>query len=136
MGIAFEVSADAESAFAHRLADLIKKTIKKDIGAIPDKDSSSWYEHIVSSNADGEVCTEAFVLVIAPNGRHGEGQDKWDAISEFVRSLLSNGEEVRPLERGYSRAYSNPLEKNITFPSLDETVPQNRTSQLPNRRNT
>ena len=134
MGIAFEVSADADSAFAQRLAEILKKSTKRDVGAIPNKDSASWYEHIVSSNADGEVCAEAFVLVIAPDGRHDEGQDKWDAISDYVHNLLGDGVEVRQLERGHSRGYSNHSEKNITFPSLDETVPQNRTTQPPDRR--
>lgn len=131
MGIAFEVSADADSAFAHRLAELLKNTIKDDTGAIPDQNSASWYEHMVASDAEGEVCAEALALVIAPKGRHGAGQDQWDAISESVRGLLGRGAGVRLLKRGHARSYANPPERNITFPSLDETVPENRPSQTP-----
>ena len=134
MRIVLEVPVDADSAFAHRLADRLKRVIKKDSGAIPNENSAAWYEHIVSSDTDGEICAEAFVLLIAPAGRHGEGQDKWDAISSSVRSLLADGDEVRHLERGHSRSYTNHSEDEVVFPSLDETVPKNRTAQKPRRR--
>ena len=124
-------SDEAGSAFARRLTELSDKTAKKDSGAVLDRNAASWFEHIVSANADGEVCAEAFVLVVAPDGRYGEGQEKWDAISESVRRLLGDGREVQQMERGHTRSYPNPSEKSIDFPTLDETVPNNRTPKIP-----
>ena len=132
MKLVLQIPADAASAFAHRLNSMLKKMLRKDSGVIPNQDSASWYEHIVASNDDGEVCAEAFVLLIAPPGRFDEGQAKWNAISESVRSLLADGDEVRSLERGHSRGYSN--QSDVVFPELDETVPPIRKAEKSNWR--
>lgn len=128
-----ELPIDITSAFAHRLTSMLKKTLRKDSGAIPDQDSASWYEHLVVANDDGEVCAEAFVLLIAPPGRIDQGQAKWHAISDSVRNLLADGNnELRSLERGHARGYSN--QPNAVFPELDETVPPLRQAEKPTRR--
>jgi len=121
MPTVLEIPREVASAFSHRLTNMLKKMVMQDSGAIPNKDSASWYEHIVVSNDDGDVCAEAYVLLIAPPGRFDEGQDKWIAISDSVRGLLADGKELRSLERGHSRGYSN--QSNLVFPELDETVP-------------
>lgn len=102
MAVDLEVHVDADSAFVHRLAYLLGKADKDDKGIIPDKDSATWYEHLVSSDADGEVNAEAFVLVIVPANRQAEGQEKWQAISESVEGLLNDGGIVRPVRQGKS----------------------------------
>lgn len=132
MPTVLEIPREVASAFAHRLTNMLKKTIKKDSGAIPNKDSASWYEHIVVCNDDGDVCAEAYVLLIAPPGRFDEGQDKWNAISNSVRSLVAGGKEVRSLERGHARGYSN--QSNLVFPELDETVPPIQKTENTRRR--
>ena len=132
MKLVSQIPRNTNSAFSHRLTNMLKKTIKKDSGAIPNKDSASWYEHIVVSNDDGDVCAEAYVLLIAPPGRFDEGQDKWIAISDSVRGLLADGKEVRSLERGHARGYSN--QSNLVFPELDETVPPIQKTENTQRR--
>ena len=132
MPTVLEIPREVASAFAHRLTNMLKKTIKKDSGAIPNKDSASWYEHIVVCNDDGDVCAEAYVLLIAPPGRFDEGQDKWIAISDSVRGLLADGKEVCSLERGHARGYSN--QSNLVFPELDETVPPIQKTENTRRR--
>ena len=134
MGLVLKVPVDADSAFAHKLVSLIDEIVKGDKGLIPDKESASWYEHLVSCDVDGKVNAEAFVLVITPTELHEEGQEKWNAISGSVRDALNDGEETRTLMRGWAMGYPNHSEQNITFPSLDETVPKDRTSQPQERR--
>ena len=132
MRLFLEVPIEATSAFAHWLTNILKKTIRKDTGVIPNQDSASWYEHLVTYNDDGEVCAEAFVLLIASPGRIDQGQAKWHAISDSVRNLLVDGNELRSLERGHARGYSN--QPNAEFPELDETVPPLRKTEKPGRR--
>ena len=132
MPTVLEIPREVASAFSHRLTNMLKKMVMKDSGAIPNKDSASWYEHIVVSNDDGEVCAEAYVLLIAPAGRFDEGQDKWIAISDSVRGLLADGKELRSLERGHARGYSN--QTNLVFPELDETVPPIQKTENTRRR--
>ena len=132
MPTVLEIPREVASAFSHRLTNMLKKMVMKDSGAIPNKDSASWYEHIVVSNDDGDVCAEAYVLLIAPPGRFDEGQDKWIAISDSVRGLLADGKELRSLERGHARGYSN--QTNLVFPELDETVPPIQKTENTRRR--
>ena len=102
MATAFDVGVDADSAFARRLAYIADKTGKNDKGVIPDEDSATWYEHLVSTDDDGRVNAEAFVLVIVPASHQEEGQEKWQAISESVQDLLKSGGTVQPLREGKS----------------------------------
>ena len=102
MATAFKVNVDADSALAHRLAYVLEKTDKNDRGVIPDDNSATWYEHLVSTDDDGEVSAEAFVLVIVPANRRDEGQKKWQTISESVQDLLNGGGKVSPLREGNS----------------------------------
>jgi hypothetical protein len=103
MGVVLNVQVEASSAFVHRLASLLNQAMKNDNGAIPDGDSATWYEHLVSTDVGGEVNTEAFVMVIAPASRFDEGREKWNAISESVRNLLDEGDGVSSLKHGESR---------------------------------
>ena len=106
MRVFLEFPTDATSAFAHRLTALLNQTLKDDQGLIPEDNSASWYEHLVSSDADGKVNAEAFVLLITPGELTKEGQDKWGAIAESLRSLLNDGDATRSLMKG--RATGNP----------------------------
>ena len=108
MATAFKVNVDADSALAHRLAHVLDRMGEKDKGVIPDKDSATWYEHLVSADDDGEVNAEAFVLVIVPANRRDEGQEKWQGISESVQDLLSTGGKVNPLREGKSHKQQHP----------------------------
>ena len=103
MSVVLNIQVEADSAFAQRLASLLNRAMKNDNGVIPDKDSATWYEHLVSRGAEGEVKAEAFVMVITPSDRFDEGQEKWNAISNSVRSLLNDGDDVRSLKHGESR---------------------------------
>ena len=103
MSVVLNIQVEADSAFAERLASLLNRSMKNDNGVIPHKDSATWYEHLVSTDADGEVKAEAFVMVITPADRFEEGHEKWNAISDSVRSLLDDGDKVRSLKHGESR---------------------------------
>ena len=62
--------------------------------------SATWYEHLVSTDVDGEVKAEAFVMVITPADRFEEGREKWNAISDSVKCLLNDGDNLRSLKHG------------------------------------
>ena len=106
MKLVLQIPADVTSAFAHSLTALLNQTLKDDQGLIPEDNSASWYEHLVSSDADGKVNAEAFVLLITPGQLTAEGQEKWAAIAESLRSLLNDGDATRSLMHG--RATGNP----------------------------
>ena len=102
MSLVLKIPVDADSAFAYKLASLLDDIVKEDPGLIPEDNSASWYEHLVSKNAEGQVNAEAFVLVITPLERQQEGHDKWSTISRAVRDLLEADGETSPLLKGWS----------------------------------
>ena len=117
MSVVLNIQIEADSAFAQRLAALLNRSMKNDNGVIPHKDSATWYEHLVSTDADGEVKAEAFVMVITPSDHFEEGHEKWNAISDSVRNLLNDGDNVRSLKHGESRTLLSHSTSRNSCPS-------------------
>ena len=115
MRVFLEFPTDATSAFAHSLTALLNQTLKDDQGLIPEDNSASWYEHLVSSDADGKVNAEAFVLLITPGELTEEGQDKWGAIADSLRSLLNDGDATRSLMHGRATGHPGHSESKISY---------------------
>ena len=115
MKLVLQIPADVNSAFAHSLTALLNQTLKDDQGLIPEDNSASWYEHLVSSDADGTVNAEAFVLLITPGELTEEGQEKWGAIAESIRNLLNDGDATRSLMKGRATGYPGHSESKISY---------------------
>ena len=115
MGLTLKIHTEANSAFAYKVASLIDDLLKDDRGVIPEDNSAAWYEHLVSSDADGKVNAEAFVLVITPSELSEEGLGKWEAVSHSVRNLLNDGNETRSVMRGQAVGYPKHSESKVSF---------------------